>query len=287
MLLCEFARSSIMRVLSSGVVLAACFATGVTDVGATAVTPFTAGIVNCGAGGSISYGPPISCSVGESSAAAYATYTSLKAEAHNAPTALAAVRDSARFLPGDAALLGAAGTARITLNFDGSLGIGPDNFLEIRGYEVDPITGLKAIRYEAAFTAYTPSGIVRPFSVSGAPAVIHFTSSPEVATIIGSMTFIYDYTFGSDLNYEFQMAAVAPTGDVDFYNTATISQAQVFDAFGNAVAGAFTTASGTILPTATPGVPEPATWAMMIVGFSAIGFSIRRKQRQSVRYSFG
>lgn len=34
-------------------------------------------------------------------------------------------------------------------------------------------------------------------------------------------------------------------------------------------------------------VPEPATWAMMIAGFGMIGFSMRRKQRQTVGYSFG
>jgi hypothetical protein len=33
-------------------------------------------------------------------------------------------------------------------------------------------------------------------------------------------------------------------------------------------------------------VPEPATWAMMIVGFGAIGASMRRKQRQTVNYAF-
>ena len=26
-------------------------------------------------------------------------------------------------------------------------------------------------------------------------------------------------------------------------------------------------------------VPEPATWAMMLLGFGAVGFSIRRKRR--------
>lgn len=32
---------------------------------------------------------------------------------------------------------------------------------------------------------------------------------------------------------------------------------------------------------ATPAVPEPATWAMMLMGFAAVGFSIRRSQKQS------
>lgn len=33
-------------------------------------------------------------------------------------------------------------------------------------------------------------------------------------------------------------------------------------------------------------VPEPSTWALMILGFGLIGASMRRKQRQTVRYSF-
>lgn len=34
------------------------------------------------------------------------------------------------------------------------------------------------------------------------------------------------------------------------------------------------------------GVPEPATWLTMVLGFAAVGFGMRRKQHQSVRYSF-
>jgi hypothetical protein len=34
------------------------------------------------------------------------------------------------------------------------------------------------------------------------------------------------------------------------------------------------------------GVPEPSTWAMMILGFGLIGGVMRRRQRQTVRYSF-
>ncbi|HET6941946.1 MAG TPA: PEPxxWA-CTERM sorting domain-containing protein [Sphingomicrobium sp.] len=28
-----------------------------------------------------------------------------------------------------------------------------------------------------------------------------------------------------------------------------------------------------------PGVPEPSTWAMMLLGFGAIGFSMRHRRR--------
>jgi hypothetical protein len=50
----------------------------------------------------------------------------------------------------------------------------------------------------------------------------------------------------------------------------------------------------TVNYTAAPGggsvpaaVPEPATWAMMLLGFGLVGAAMRRRQRQTVRYSFG
>lgn len=55
-------------------------------------------------------------------------------------------------------------------------------------------------------------------------------------------------------------------------------------ASGRAASALRVSASNTLL--ADSAVPEPATWAMMLVGFAAIGVGMRRKQRQTVRYSF-
>lgn len=40
------------------------------------------------------------------------------------------------------------------------------------------------------------------------------------------------------------------------------------------------------LPSATPAVPEPASWAMMILGMGAVGFAMRRRQKVITRVSY-
>ncbi len=38
-------------------------------------------------------------------------------------------------------------------------------------------------------------------------------------------------------------------------------------------------------PIVTPGVPEPATWAMMIVGFGAVGGAMRRRRSRATNFA--
>jgi hypothetical protein len=47
--------------------------------------------------------------------------------------------------------------------------------------------------------------------------------------------------------------------------------------------GAGTVVSGSSVG---PAVPEPATWAMMLVGFGAMGAVMRRRQRATIGYNF-
>ena len=41
----------------------------------------------------------------------------------------------------------------------------------------------------------------------------------------------------------------------------------------------------TIAPTATGAVPEPATWAMMLVGFGGMGYAMRRNRKAAVSFT--
>ena len=47
----------------------------------------------------------------------------------------------------------------------------------------------------------------------------------------------------------------------------------------------FTSASGSFLSN-VPGVPEPATWAMMLLGFGMIGFAMRKRSNVSTAVSY-
>ncbi len=70
--------------------------------------------------------------------------------------------------------------------------------------------------------------------------------------------------------------------------TATGTSALIqFDTVGLNIAGFDVGIDKVSLESVTPGgVPEPATWAMMLVGFGLIGAAMRRRQKVAVRYAF-
>jgi hypothetical protein len=44
--------------------------------------------------------------------------------------------------------------------------------------------------------------------------------------------------------------------------------------------------SGYVTATATPAVPEPATWGMLLIGFGGVGFALRRRKALVAAVSF-
>ena len=106
---------------------------------------------------------------------------------------------------------------------------------------------------------------------------------------------------GSDLTLSFELAAGSTftlatflyaddltEGMIDFFNTAKVSGVTV------SAGGTLASQSGALTmqpngtygyPAAAPGVPEPATWAMLIGGFGLIGAAARRRTSASVTYA--
>jgi hypothetical protein len=83
-------------------------------------------------------------------------------------------------------------------------------------------------------------------------------------------------------NIEFRLMAANTTSA----NGGTVAPGGTFRV-ENYVSGVTTTPvsiNGTVAPSAVAAVPEPATWAMMIVGFGLVAGAMRR--RQTVRFNF-
>lgn len=120
-------------------------------------------------------------------------------------------------------------------------------------YSVDDVTGF---RNGAAITGYD-----------------FFDATPQSFTFVNGQASNVDFSYyvGTD-NYEIRF----PTGNgigteflpdsTGFYTSLTV--------------GRFS------LTPATAAVPEPATWALMIVGFAGIGFGMRRQRKVAVRVSY-
>ena len=106
----------------------------------------------------------------------------------------------------------------------------------------------------------TPTGLSFNFSDAGAGFLIQGDVTHGLSS--GYNYFCYQATSGACLQGE----TIVP----DYYGTD-----------GTLVGGL----SGT-LPL-NGAVPEPATWTMMLAGFAVVGYAMRRKPLQAVRYAFG
>lgn len=76
------------------------------------------------------------------------------------------------------------------------------------------------------------------------------------------------------------------TGVVEFQSLVGLAtMAGVQTLVVNGTSGSNGNYAGTISFSPTAAVPEPATWAMMVLGFGAVGFAMRRRPETRVRFA--
>lgn len=156
----------------------------------------------------------------------------------------------------------------------------------------------------SSFTGNITANILTPTG-GGFPTGGQFTVARDLNSFGQGWSASYDYgatssdsSAGGNLNYytgHLVFDLTATDGSLLSLASATHNGATVYggaDLRQCPVTGACTTGPvGFSLSARDPNptgaaVPEPATWAMMIVGFGAIGASMRRKQSRRVQFSF-
>ena len=132
--------------------------------------------------------------------------------------------------------------------------------------------GIEAGVFSDVFSFVLPDGVAS------------FTAT-SIAVFLGGEA---DLDFTS-IDFNGESFAVGATGIVDFrflQNASVMSGTQNLTV--NGISRGNGSYAGTIAFAAASAVPEPATWAFMIVGFGAVGASMRsarRKQKVTVSYA--
>lgn len=78
---------------------------------------------------------------------------------------------------------------------------------------------------------------------------------------------------------DFTFFGIADTSGISSVSIRNLGTSNVYGNYGFDNVSVFTGA-------VTPGVPEPATWAMMMLGFGGVGYAMRRKPKASTRIRF-
>lgn len=112
--------------------------------------------------------------------------------------------------------------------------------------------------------------------------------STSAASFLGDVTDID--IFSVSVNGRFATKTLSADGLSEFFSISNVPI--TFGAVNNIEITGLSRGSGsyggnaTFIPNAMGAVPEPATWAIMLLGFAGIGFGLRY-QRRSTKVSFG
>ena len=143
----------------------------------------------------------------------------------------------------------------------------PGNYLAI--YDIGAGSVITGIDVDVSITAFAPSWLsemVASFTSTSFNGVYY---TPSVTNGAGTEGFFGSFSL-VDLGLDFA---------VDDDGLLWVELFEDFDDSSVAPDGVWNgTITLTYTPTATPGIPEPATWAMLIAGFGLVGVASRRRR---------
>lgn len=160
-----------------------------------------------------------------------------------------------------------------TTVFTGDTTNGPTYNRPISGTPPTVLSGVgTAVRY-----------VVTPFTVSVSGNYNFLNSAPTYDSYLGVHRNLFDPTNGllNALSYDDDAGPGSDSQITGLALLAGVSYFAVSSGFANTDFGAFTLTidgPGNIIGAGGGGVPEPATWAMMIFGFAGIGAALRRRR---------
>ena len=131
----------------------------------------------------------------------------------------------------------------------------------------------------------TASLVVAKFDADGSEEVNDFWETftgDEVTWSVedGVLSFLYDMGEGDPL-LTYLTIKQANEDYALFYNAGGFMDGTTYTFDLDAYFSAADFSHFTVYDHNTPGVPEPATWAMMLMGFGATGFAMRRRRRSN------
>jgi hypothetical protein len=156
---------------------------------------------------------------------------------------------------------------------------------------VDPVTGSFTITFDPTMTyTDTTSGITLNTLNIALGSALAFSYNPSKAA--GSLP-AGTLIVGGSADGAGMVQYKPPTDDFWLFIT-SFATAPKFAQLGYSQVATldqslFYTINGTgsvSVNTVLPGVPEPASWAMLTLGFGFVGFAMRRRQSQTVRFNF-
>lgn len=173
-------------------------------------------------------------------------------------------------------------TVLLNISFEaevvGSGGVSLDTEIRSTGSDAGLIHNLSSIRLVNAATPIFETFLRDASNSTGANSQLAYSYTQG-----GALRGVFSHDLAFDIKGQ--------TGVAGFYSQASGSANFFADVnFGNSAHFSFklpenvlmTSRSGVAFGPAVAAVPEPATWAMLIVGFGAIGGSVRAQRRKSV-----